>query len=75
MSTILSLGRFRLEQAIMPAWLTLVITIISIIVLPIALLELVKLLEEDPLKERKKKKEEKKCKKLEEERKNEDQWY
>ena len=59
----------------MPAWLTLVITIISIIVLPIALLELVKLLEEDPWKERKKKKEEKKRKKLEEERKNEDQWY
>ena len=43
----------------MPAWLTLVITIISIIVLPIALLELVKLLEEDPLTERKKKTEEK----------------
>lgn len=59
----------------MPGWLTLVISILSVIALAIAFVELAKIIEEDPLKERKKKREEKKRKKLEEERKKEDQWY
>ena len=59
----------------MPGWLTLVISILSVIALAIAFVELARLIEEDPLRERKKKKEEEKRKKLEEERKKEDQWY